>query len=967
MQIDINFSPLSLKFTDSKNLYLSDVIPVFNDLGIKVSREEEKDNHLIFYISNDCCLNNLKNNHKNVIEIIKAVLNKKTPTCKLLSLSLKDNFSLREINLFRTFIRYENQLFLEFNINSIIECLSNNHSISKLFLDYFYDKFNGQQKLTTLEQEILEALKEVSGTEDKILKMFFRIIQNTIKTNYFKNKDAISIKINTKNIKHYLKGIQPNLEMFVFHKDFSGIHLRMSKVARGGLRYSSRNDDFRVEVKSLMATQEGKNAIIVPSGAKGGFVIRKSKITKEDFREIYSTFIDAMLDLVDEEDNYFVVAADKGTSHMSDVANEIALKRGYWLGDAFASGGSKGYSHKELGVTAKGALKSAERFFIEKGINFYKTPITVVGIGSMGGDVFGNGMLQSKYFRLVGAISHDEVFIDPNPNIDIAYEERKRLFNSLEYKWSNYDKSKISEGGGVWKRSEKEIKLNDKLKKFLDINSDILSGEELAQSLLKLKVDMLYNGGVGTYIKASSETNLEVGDKENEYVRVDANEVKAFCICEGGNLGLTQKARYEYALNSGKINLDSIDNAAGVNTSDHEVNLKIILNPLVKEGILSEESRIKTLKSLTDWVENSVLKDSYVQAIALSLDSIRSQNNQKQFLKVIHILEDNLEVFRRRYFAIPNDKQIDLVVDQKDSIIRPVLSLILLYSKIFLKNFLNKQQLDKDSFFTKYLLDYFPKDFLLAFEEEVLKHPLKKEIISTVVANKIINFAGATFLYDYPKLENEKFLEKIKAYLILNQILDAKIVREKIYKLDYEWEAKKQYKILLKMDNEFLYVVEWMKKNFEDVQVILDYKDSIKSTLEEKFGNNHDKLKNFLEKLYFIKFAILSVKLNKTIGHPYQECFEIVSQVVKKYKIQLLMKKLNTLIVKDPTKELLKIQLENMLQTFILSLSTSILQKQNRDKNFDFESYMDKIEELEKNKSYSIYQIAVLVNSLILM
>ena len=984
MQININFSPLSLEFDVEEDLILSEVIPVFNDLGIKVLREEKRDDKIIFYICHECCLLELENNYKNVIEIINEVLHKNTPTCKLLSLSLKENFSLREINLFRTFLRYENQLFLEFNLNSIIECLSKNHSISKLFLDYFYDKFNGQEKLENLEKEILEALKSVSGAEDKILKMFFKIIQNTIKTNYFENKEAISIKVDTKHIKHYLKGIQPNLEIFVFHKDFSGVHLRMSKVARGGLRYSSRNDDFRVEIKSLMATQEGKNAIIVPSGAKGGFVIRKKELSKDEFKEIYSTFIDAMLDLIDEDDNYFVVAADKGTSHMSDVANEISLKRGYWLGDAFASGGSKGYSHKELGITAKGALKSTERFFIERGIDFYKTPITVVGIGSMGGDVFGNGMIQSKYFKLVGAISHDEVFIDPNPDIDIAFEERKRLFYSDKHKWSNYDKSKISKGGGVWKRFEQDIRLSEELKQFLDLEQSSVSGEELAQALLRLKVDMLYNGGVGTYIKSSNETNLEVGDKENEYVRVDANEVRAFCICEGGNLGLTQQARYEYALNGGKINLDSIDNAAGVNTSDHEVNLKIILNPMVQDGKITEEERIKTLKSLTDWVEDKVLKDNYLQALALSLDSIRSKLEQEKFLKTIHILEDNLEVFKRRYFSMPNDKQIELILDSEGKIIRPVLSVLILYAKIFLKNLLNRSDIvEKDTFFTRYLFKYFPQDFSNTFKEQILEHKLKKEIISTVIANKIINNVGSTFIYDFSKLGEKNFILKIKSYLIMNQLLDLATIRENLHSKKFEKNTLEQYAYLLELEKEVCYNTKWIIKNLQNnftYDMAVTYKESIKERLDFDSHEVYNNIDSFFDKLKKIKFAITAVKINMITKVSYDLCVENVFEIVNKFHILLLMEKLDKLIVKDPTKEDLKVQLEDLIQKFIVEMSKTLfdfkteqehisgtLQRYIKKRNFDEESYQDKIEELRKAETFSIYQIATLVNSLLLI
>ncbi len=939
MQININFSPLCLEFTSTKELHLSKIIPILNDIGLDILSEKLEKNRIIFYIAEDCCLLSLKNNSNNVINIIKSVLENKTPTCPLLSLSLKQNFSLQEINLLRTFMNYENQLILEFNTDSIIKALTKYDFLSKLFLEYFKSKFENKSFDDIL---IEEEFKKVSSDEDRILKIFFQIIKNTTKTNYFLDKEAISIKIETKNLKPFLKGIQPNYEMFVFHKDFSGVHLRMSKIARGGLRYSSRKDDFRVEIKSLMATQEGKNAIIIPSGAKGGFVIRKQNPTFEEFKEIYISFIDSILDLVDKADNYFVVAADKGTANMSDFANEVAKKKDFWMGDAFASGGSHGYSHKELGITACGALVSTERFFIEKGVDFYKSPIKIVGIGSMGGDVFGNGMIRGENFLLIGAISHDEIFVDPNPDAKVALLERKRLFNSKKHKWSDYNKSKISEGGGVFRRDDKEIVLNPILKKFLKVKKSIISGEELARILLKLDVDMIYNGGVGTYIKASSETNLEVGDKENEYVRVNANEVRAYCVCEGGNLGLTQKARYEYATHGGKINLDSIDNSAGVNTSDHEVNLKIILK--------NHPKRDEILKKEQDFVVKSVLKDNFLQALAISIDAKRSKVHLKEFIRTVHILESNLEVFKRRYFDLPNDKQFDILLNEDGELIRPLLAELLLYSKIFLKDILNKSdEFSSDPFFRKYLLGYFSQEFLALFEEDILNFEFKKEMISMMIANKIINFAGSSFISDYHKNSPENFIKKIKTYLVLNQLLDIKNVREKI--TDYDK--------FINIDEELLTVTRWMQKNFDEPKLVYDYNENIDNFLQES--------KDFYKKLELTKYAILAVKLNKTTNINYEKCSYTILEVVKKYKIQPLMQKLKLLVLKDPTKELLKEQLENLLQNFLLNITTSLLLGKDTDKSFDFESYMDKIEELKKADSYSIYQVATLVNSLVLM
>jgi len=946
--IKINYEDSYLEY--KSDLSLSEIIPIFNDLGIEVLKEENSK----FYIKSDT-LKLLKDHQKNFVEVLEATVKKETPSCKLLSLSLLENFSLREINLFRTFMRYENQLVLEFNVLKILDALTKHHSLSKLILEFFYDK-------ATIKEIDDEFKKIVDSDEDRVLKLFFEIVKNTVKTNFFENKPAISIKIATKNLKSYLKGVQPNIEMFVFHKDFSGIHLRMSKVARGGLRYSSRHDDFRVEIKSLMATQEGKNAIIIPSGAKGGFVIRKKPLSKDDFVEIYRTFIDAMLDLVDEDDNYFVVAADKGTSNMSDVANEVAIKRGFWLGDAFASGGSRGYNHKKMGITAKGAIKSVQRYFIERGIDFYKTPISVVGIGSMGGDVFGNGLLQTENFKLVGAISHDEVFVDPNPDLKKAYEERKRLFYSQNHKWSDYDKTLISEGGLVVKRTQKDIKLSLKTKKFLKLKKDTVNGEEIANALLKLDVDMLYNGGVGTYVKASTETNLEVADKENEYVRVDANQIKAKAVCEGGNLGFTQKARYEYAQNGGFINLDSIDNSAGVNTSDHEVNLKILLK--------DQKDRDEVLFSKESWVEKTVLWDNYFQSLAISLDRLRSKTHLKRFIKTIHVLENSLDVFERRYFSIPDDKQIELVIDEKEMVVRPVLAVLLLYSKIFLKDLLNKSHMiESELFFKRYLFRYFPKDFKLLYEDEILSHPLKKEMIAMMIANKIINYQGASFIYDYYSLGEEKFLQKIKAYLMTNQLFDLNDNRFEIYKEDYKKDTKKQYKELLSIEKEMESNVRWLLQNFDESDLNFEFLLSFKDEIDK---DNLD--------LAEYKFALAAIKVRKLTNRPFELCMKVIDSIVKELEIVFLLHKLDEIVVKDPTKELLKTQLEELLGGFVVNMSRDLVTgsevntdvKENlikylRQKEFDFEDYKQRIHELKTNDSFSIYQIAVLVNSLLLI
>ena len=1022
--IDISENPASIRIFSHTKFTLSDIIPIMHDFGFFVNSEvsfELSDGNQAIYVTKlylelqEPALLTAHANHITEI-LLYALRSLKKESCALFSLAYSQNFCLHSILLFRAVTHYENQLVPEFNIPKIITTLTSYHMIAKAFLTYFLHKFDPDEKrekkrLDASEAKVHELFKEIrESDDDRILKLFFKILQHMLRTNYFLYKKSIAFKIDVESLKPHLRGIQPKIEAFVYSEQFRGTHLRMGKIARGGLRYSSRSEDYRTEIKSLMAAQEGKNAIIIPSGAKGGFVIDTPRyaLTMEAFTEYYSDFIDALLDMVDNKkgeeivhdpkivtyddaDTYFVVAADRGTSNMSDTANAIARKRGFWIDDAFASGGSNGFHHKKLGITAKGALKSVERFFIEKGINFYATPITVVGIGSMSGDVFGNGMIQSDKFKLIGAISHDEVFIDPDPDPTVSYEERVRLFHAKAQKWSNYNPEKISSGGGVFKRNAHDIPLNENLQKFLKTRKTSVNGEELAAMLLKLPVDMIYNGGVGTYIKSSEESNLEVGDKENEYVRVDASEVKAFCICEGGNLGLTQKARYEYALGGGKIHLDSIDNAAGVNTSDHEVNLKIILNELVAKHFITPEKKHETLKALTPRVVNSVLWSNYFQSLGIALDRSRSRSDTNSFINVINLLENHLDVFKRRYFNLPKDTDFTEVIDKKGDIIRPVLSVLLLYAKIFLKQILNESDIyTQSTFFHKYLFKYFPKEFATLYEDAVINHPLKKEIISMIIANKIIDQRGSGFLSDYEELGEEKFLLKIKAYLITNQLYDANDIRFEIYRGDYKIPLQKQYAMLLEIEDKIDYNIKWMLRSLtpEDFcfETILDYKNAI-ADITEKIDiphrvmvpdNNH--INDFFAKLNYMKFATAVIKITKQTGAPFARCATTFYHILQEFEIPLLIEHIENVAINKPNEALLREQLQMLLESLLAELTIAMLSYQRSDENietalqnylkerqFDMKKYKTMLDFLKKNEHITISDLSVIVNHFLLI
>jgi len=711
-------------------------------------------------------------------------------TDKLRKLHEKLEFTRKEIRLFRAISQYLNQISSDIDLSSIQNLFLEDLEFTKSIRDYFLTKFSPYIPDEVRKKEIEELDKRLEkSSSDYPYLITIAVLKNMVRTNYFLDKESIAFKIEVKNFHHLLNGLQPNYEIFVYNPYFMGLHLRKTKVSRGGLRWSER-EDFREEIKSLMITQDGKNSIIVPAGAKGGFVLfyKREELTKELFTDYYSKFINNLLDLVDNkidgklfinpaivrydgDDTYFVVAADKGTASMSDVANSIAISRNFWLKDGFASGGSNGYSHKDLGITAKGAFVSTERFFLERGIDIYKEPITVIGIGSMNGDVFGNGILLSRKFRLLGAISHKEIFIDPNPDCEISYQERKRLFNSKNGSWSQYDKKLISKGGGVFRRDDKSIPISPEMKEVFNISEDTLSADELIQKLLTAKVDLLFNGGVGTYVKASTETNEEVGDLANAPVRVDGKDIQAFAVCEGGNLGFTQKGRVEYSLNGGKINLDAIDNSAGVNISDHEVNIKILLSMLD----ISNQKRNELLKSATDEVVELVLTFNYNQALGISLDEERAKEDISLFVEVTDYLERNIPDFSRQEFAIPPSDNFTLS--------RPNIAFLFSYSKILITKILLDEQSSSnlvDSHLAMdFLINYFPKS-LQNFRKEILHHPLSREIVATLIADRVVNNQGVTFLKHLIDGNPEEFIQTIYRYLSIEELVQADRVRERL-------------------------------------------------------------------------------------------------------------------------------------------------------------------------------------------
>ncbi len=683
----------------------------------------------------------------------------------------------QEVNLFRALAVYLHQIGIVFSQTYIATTLAKNPVVINLLLELFKQRFNPIQVTTTeIQQQTIITIQTAIDAvvildEDRILRRLLNLIQALVRTNYFNfavdTQDIIflALKFDSKLI-HVLPEPKPHREIFVYSSRFEGIHLRGGKIARGGLRWSDRSEDFRTEILGLMKAQMTKNAVIVPTGAKGGFVVKsiasmtdKNQINQEVV-ECYQVFIQALLSLTDNqtteaiipaaniraydtEDSYLVVAADKGTASFSDYANQIALQNKFWLADAFASGGSVGYDHKAIGITARGAWESVKHHFNSLDIQTSKQDFTVVGIGGMAGDVFGNGMLLSEHICLVAAFNHQAIFLDPQPNAQLSFQERQRLFNLPKASWSDYEAKLISKGGGVYARNLKTIILTPEIKACLKLDVDKITPANLIQAILSAPVDLLWNGGIGTYVKARAETHTMVGDHANDNLRINANQLRCKVVVEAGNLGFTQLGRIEYAQNGGYINTDSIDNVAGVACSDYEVNIKILLNQLLSQEELTQKQRDALLKHMTTEVTALVLKHNVLQNQAISLIVNQSDVNVTAIINIIQLLEQQIQL-SRNLECIPSDATLNQ--RQPAGILtlnRPEASVLLAYSKQWLKQLLHKSYHDLDAAVSSQALQaYFPQLLTKKYAVEINQHCLRMEIVINVLVNNYIDRMG---------------------------------------------------------------------------------------------------------------------------------------------------------------------------------------------------------------------------------
>ncbi|MDD5266953.1 MAG: NAD-glutamate dehydrogenase [Methylococcales bacterium] len=809
-------------------------------------------------------------NHK-LLNTIRVILDGKSENDALNKLLVLTGMNWQEIDVLRAYRNYYLQLGHQTTRASVNHALINNPQVALCLFNKFEARFRPnpewddpvireEQALFPLRLKLLESMESVSDiNEDRILRTLFILISATMRCNFHLRRNLddyfIAFKINSLGVIN-MPSPKPQNEIYVHAVDMEGIHLRGGKVSRGGIRWSDRSDDFRSEILGLMQTQISKNALIIPTGAKGGFILKKkglkfssanSTLEKKDAgKKAYITLIRGLLDLTDnycddkvvrlpnivsydDPDPYLVVAADKGTASFSDLANGVSADYQFWLGDAFASGGSRGYDHKALGITARGAWECVQRHFREIGKDIQNESFTVVGIGSMDGDVFGNGLLLSPCIRLLAAFSGQHIFIDPDPSAtDTPFNERKRLFELPGSSWNDYDRTLISNGGGVYFRSDKDIPVSAELKKWLGIRYKSLDGESLIRYLLTAKVDLLWLGGIGTYVKASTEKHEEVGDRSNDNVRVDAANLGATVVGEGANLGFTQKARIEYGLRGGRINTDAVDNSAGVDASDHEVNLKILLTGLQKKQLISDYQPL--FISMTGNVCEQVLANNYVQSLCLSLDQLRSAGNPAVFLQ----LADRLEAVGFLDRIVESFPQTKAILSRPgQTITRPELAVLMASSKMYLTQQIENQvALLHDECCECYLQSYFPDLINKYYKNELSAHPLASEIKATTVSNKIINQAGCSFLSLDSDSENANILDHVGCYLTFDRVLEADALRQAVYALDNDITADSQYHCLLELEKTLAGFCRWAllnnKKMRPDAKTINCYSQYLK-------------------------------------------------------------------------------------------------------------------------------------------
>lgn len=825
----------------NQRLWLSDMLPVLENLGLKVLGEDPykvTSSEKVSWI-HDFSLD-LALEESSVVDLEAVKQNFQTAFLQAwLGKSESDSFNTlilaaqldwRQVALLRGYARYMKQIGTSYAQDFIAATLVNQAAITRQLIELFELRFNPD--LTPDDKAYAACLAKIEAeletvaslNEDQILRRYLELIQATLRTNFYQQdeagnpKAAISYKLKPSAISN-IPQPAPMFEIFVSSPRVEGVHLRYGQAARGGLRWSDRHEDFRTEVLGLVKAQQVKNAVIVPVGAKGGFICKQMPTNpdREAFMAegiaCYKTFISSLLDVTDNlingevvppqrlvrqdgDDTYLVVAADKGTATFSDLANGIAADYNFWLGDAFASGGSAGYDHKKMGITASGAWVNVQRHFRELGINVQEETFSVVGIGDMGGDVFGNGMLQSDKILLTAAFNHLHIFVDPNPADSVAsFNERQRLFNLPRSSWADYKAELISAGGGIFSRDAKSINISPEMQARFAITQDKLAPTELISALLKSPVDLIWNGGIGTYVKGSEESHAQVGDKANDCLRIDGGQLRCRVVGEGGNLGFTQLGRIDAALAGVRINADFIDNAGGVNCSDHEVNIKILLQEVMQAGDLTLKQRNELLVEMTDDISRLVLRDNYTQSQALAIAEMASRKDLAPFENLINQLEAEGKLNRELEY-LPSSFELEERAANKTGLTRPELAIVLAYAKADVKKQILDSDLPEDPWLAKAMKRAFPEVLVERYPTELANHRLKRELVATMLVNQLVDHLGITFVHHLQATSDLSISDIIRGYAASRDIFNLEATWQAINDLDYQVDASLQLELM---------------------------------------------------------------------------------------------------------------------------------------------------------------------------
>ena len=884
-----------------RRVYLSAIMPILERLDLEVRTEESYDLRvarrencgiLVFTVSNAHLDEGVDleiiENFSNCLE---ALFDKKTENDGFLALVLGAGLKWREIVVLRAYAKYLRQIRTNHSGKFIAETLAQYPNITRNLVRLFVARFDPDNHDLDREALVITTIHtELNNVEnldqDRLLNRYLQLILATLRTNFYQEvgtrsqREAIALKFAPREIEEMPSPV-PLREIFVYSPNFEAVHLRFGFVSRGGLRWSDRQEDFRTEVLGLVKAQQVKNAVIVPMGSKGGFVLKSVMPDRQVFMtegvKRYREFIASMLDITDsylpngdirrpeqvvchdDDDPYLVVAADKGTTTFSDYANEMSVKAKFWLGDAFASGGSVGYDHKKMGITARGAWESVKRHFREMDHNTQTTPFDVIGVGDMSGDVFGNGMLLSEHIRLIGAFNHLHIFVDPDPDPALSYQERQRLFVLSRSNWVDYDSTVLSKGGMIFERSAKILKITPEIQTKLGLSADRVTPNELIQRLLTMQSDLLWLGGIGTYIKSENENSLDVVDKANDAIRINGVEVGARVIGEGANLGVTQLGRIEYCMAGGRCNTDAIDNSAGVDCSDHEVNIKILIGSAMGSGNLDPKDRVALLESMTDEVGHLVLKNNYAQTLSLSIAESSAPKLLDMHQRVMRSFERAGEL-DRRLEGLPDDEEIERRRIMGGGLTRPELSVLLAYGKNVLYQTLQKSEILDAPMLQGYLMQYFPKALREKLPQEITDHQLRREIIATVITNTVINRSGVSFVIEMATLTGASPDRICMAYMTVCQIFDLPSIWRETEALDNVSSTAMQHRILSETTFTIRRTTEWLLRHVDQP---MDVKACVKL-----YGSGLTELKSFIVDILSSESLVLVEKRTARFTDP---------------------------------------------------------------------------------------------------